>query len=140
MRIQNISFCRSNCITMPLNSCDQSHQLHCHHNAETVSAPAPTFHSISSNSCSIKVAMDTLQTREHTFQAKAAAEFSKLRSLQAELEAETGQACFLGLSAADTLRQCVRLGNHRAAAKIRQELKITDKRFWWIKVRALLSG
>lgn len=80
--------------------------------------------------------MDTLQTREHTFQAKAAAEFSKLRSLQAELEAETGQACFLGLSAADTLRQCVRLGNHRAAAKIRQELKITDKRFWWIKVRA----
>lgn len=74
------------------------------------------------------------QTREHSFQARAAAEFVKLRHLQAELERETGQACFLGLSVADTLRQCVLLGNQRAATKVRQEFGVTDKRFWWIKV------
>ena len=44
------------------------------------------------------------QTKEHAFQAKATAEYAKLRSVQAELEVDTGNACFLGLSIADTLR------------------------------------
>ena len=77
-----------------------------------------------------------VQTKEHSFQGKSAAEWAKLRRLQTDLEAETGNACFLGLSLADTLRQCIALGNHRAAGRVRAEFKISDRRFWWIKVRA----
>ena len=55
--------------------------------------------------------------------------------LQAELEAETGQAAFLGLSVAGTLRQALLLGNTRAAARVRHDFRVSDKRFWWINVR-----
>ena len=75
-----------------------------------------------------------LQTKEHGFQGKSTAEWARLRRLQTDLEAETGNACFLGLSLADTLRQCISLGNHRAAGRVRAEFNISDRRFWWIKV------
>lgn len=76
-----------------------------------------------------------MQTKEHSFQAKAAAEFAKLRRFQAELEEETGNACFVGLSVVATAQQCLRLGNHRAAARVQSEFKISDRRFWWLKAR-----
>ena len=75
-----------------------------------------------------------VQTKEHSFHGKSTAEWARLRRLQTELEAETGNACFLGLSMADTLRQCISLGNHRAAGRVRTEFRISDRRFWWIKV------
>ncbi|KAK9823042.1 hypothetical protein WJX81_002597 [Elliptochloris bilobata] len=77
------------------------------------------------------------QTREHNFQARSAGEWAQLRRLQADLEAETAHACFLGLSLAATLRQCIRLGNARAAARVRTEFRVSDKRFWPLKVRTL---
>lgn len=43
-----------------------------------------------------------VQTKEHAFQSKASAEFAKLRTVQAELEQEAGQACFLGCSVTQT--------------------------------------
>ena len=43
-----------------------------------------------------------MQTKEHAFQSKASAEFAKLRTVQAELEQEAGQACFLGCSVTQT--------------------------------------
>jgi hypothetical protein len=46
-----------------------------------------------------------LQSKEHVFQAKATAEFARLRRCQAELEVETGQLAFVGLSVVDSLRQ-----------------------------------
>ncbi len=75
------------------------------------------------------------QTREHGFQARAAGEWARLRRLQADLEAETGHACFLGLSLAATLRQCIRLGNGRAAARVRADFRVPDRRFWHLKAR-----
>lgn len=50
-----------------------------------------------------------MQTKEHIFQSKACAEFAKLRTVQAELEQEAGQACFLGCSVIETgwLHACV---------------------------------
>jgi hypothetical protein len=74
------------------------------------------------------------QTKEHGFQARGCGEWARLRRAQAELEEETGNAAFLGASLADTLRQCVRLGNHRAAARLRADFKVSDRRFWWLKV------
>ena len=81
-----------------------------------------------------------MQTKEHSFQGKSTAEWARLRRLQTDLEAETGNACFLGLSLADTLRQCISLGNHRAAGRVRTEFKISDRRFWWIKVQNYLHN
>lgn len=43
-----------------------------------------------------------MQSKDHVFQSRACAEAIKLRKLQAELEQETGQACFVGLSLAQT--------------------------------------
>ncbi|KAK9815234.1 hypothetical protein WJX72_000416 [[Myrmecia] bisecta] len=80
------------------------------------------------------------QTKDHTFQSKAAAEFARLRRCQGELEAETGHACFVGLSLAATLRQCLRLGNQRAAARVRNEFRVSDKRFCWIKMRTMATS
>ena len=77
-----------------------------------------------------------MQTKEHGFQSRSAAEWARLRRVQSELEAETGNAALLGLSLAETLRQCVRLGNHRAAARLRADFKVSDRRFWWLKVRS----
>ncbi|KAK9907253.1 hypothetical protein WJX75_000093 [Coccomyxa subellipsoidea] len=80
------------------------------------------------------------QTKEHGFQSRSAAEWARLRRVQAELEAETGNAALLGLSLADTLRQCVRLGNHRAAARLRADFKVSDRRFWWLKLKTLAAA
>ena len=43
-----------------------------------------------------------MQTKDHAFQSKACAEFAKLRTVQAELEQEAGQPCFLGCSVTQT--------------------------------------
>lgn len=77
------------------------------------------------------------QSKEHVFQARATAEFARLRRVQAELEVETGQLAFVGLSVVGTLQQAVRLGNDRAAARVRSEFRVSDRRFWGIKVGAL---
>ncbi len=45
------------------------------------------------------------QSKERAFQAKATAEFARLRRLQAELEVDTGQLAFVGLSVIGTIRQ-----------------------------------
>ena len=75
-----------------------------------------------------------LQTKEHGFQSKAALEQAKLAKFQAHLEEETGNACFVGLTLIATAQQCIRLGNLRAAARVQSEFRISDKRFWWLKV------
>ena len=62
-----------------------------------------------------EAALCNCRARMGRFHAKAAQEMAALRRLQSELEAETGNACFLGLSAAGTVQQCLRLGNARAA-------------------------
>ncbi len=54
-----------------------------------------------------KVCIVCLQTKEHAFQSKSSAEFAKLRTVQAELEQEAGQACFLGCSVTQTGLPCL---------------------------------
>uniref|UniRef100_A0A0D6R9L4 Protein VACUOLELESS1 n=1 Tax=Araucaria cunninghamii TaxID=56994 RepID=A0A0D6R9L4_ARACU len=77
------------------------------------------------------------ETKEHAFESKAAEEHAKLLRLQHELEASTKQAIFVDSSVSDTIRTCIVLGNHRAAEKIKNEFKVSDKRWYWLKVFAL---
>lgn len=67
-------------------------------------------------------------------EAKAMAEFARLRKFQAGLEDETGNFCFVGLSVVGTAQQCLKLGNLRAANQVQSEFRIPDRRFAWLKV------
>jgi len=80
-----------------------------------------------------------MQTKEHGFEAKAASEFARLRKFQADLEEETGNACFVGLSVVGTAQQCVRLGNARAANRVQSEFRLSERRFWWLKVELIFN-
>jgi hypothetical protein len=79
------------------------------------------------------------QTKEHTFESKAAEEHAKLLKIQHELEASTKQAIFVDSSINDTIRTCIVLGNNRAAIKVKTEFKVSDKRWYWLKAFALAT-
>ncbi|KAA8526197.1 hypothetical protein F0562_008064 [Nyssa sinensis] len=79
------------------------------------------------------------ETKEHTFESKAAEEHAKLLRIQHELEVSTKQAIFVDSSISDTIRTCIVLGNHRAAVKVKTEFKVSEKRWYWLKVFALAT-
>ncbi|XWS47463.1 hypothetical protein CRYUN_Cryun14cG0154200 [Craigia yunnanensis] len=79
------------------------------------------------------------ETKEHTFESKAAEEHGKLLKIQHELEVSTKQAIFVDSSISDTIRTCIVLGNHRAAMKVKTEFKVSEKRWYWLKVFALTT-
>ncbi|KAH6780752.1 vacuoleless1 [Perilla frutescens var. hirtella] len=79
------------------------------------------------------------ETKEHMFESKAAEEHAKLLRIQHELEVTTKQAIFVDSSISDTIRTCIVLGNHRAANKVKAEFKVSDKRWYWLKVFALAT-
>ncbi|XP_058101113.1 protein VACUOLELESS1 [Magnolia sinica] len=79
------------------------------------------------------------ETKEHAFESKAAEEHAKLLRLQHELEVSTKQSIFVDSSISDTIRTCIVLGNHRAAMKVRAEFKVSEKRWYWLKVFALAT-
>ncbi|KAK2984932.1 hypothetical protein RJ640_017740 [Escallonia rubra] len=79
------------------------------------------------------------ETKEHVFESKAAEEHAKLLRMQHELEVSTKQAIFVDSSISDTIRTCIVLGNHRAAVKVKTEFKVTEKRWYWLKVFALAT-
>lgn len=79
------------------------------------------------------------ETKEHTFEAKAAEEHAKLLRLQHELEVSTKQAIFVDSSISDTIRTCIVLGNHRAAVRVKTEFKVSEKRWYWLKAFALAT-
>ncbi|KAG6682635.1 hypothetical protein I3842_13G153200 [Carya illinoinensis] len=79
------------------------------------------------------------ETKEHTFESKAAEEHAKLLRIQHELEVTTKQAIFVDSSISDTIRTCIVLGNHRAAMKVKTEFKVSEKRWYWLKIFALAT-
>ncbi|XP_019464204.1 PREDICTED: protein VACUOLELESS1 [Lupinus angustifolius] len=79
------------------------------------------------------------ETKEHTFESKAAEEHAKLLRIQHELEVTTKQAIFVDSSISDTIRTCIVLGNHRAAMRVKTEFKVSEKRWYWLKVFALAT-
>ena len=76
------------------------------------------------------------QGKDGAFLSKAAQEMSSLRKLQSDLEAETGNACFLGLSVASTIQQCLRLDNAKAALHVKSSFRVSERHFALLKVRS----
>ncbi|CAN0909928.1 Protein VACUOLELESS1 [Linum grandiflorum] len=79
------------------------------------------------------------ETKEHTFESKAAEEHAKLIRIQHELEVATKQAIFVDSSISDTIRTCIVLGNDKFASKVKTEFKVSEKRWYWLKVFALAT-
>lgn len=79
------------------------------------------------------------ETKEHVFESKAAEEHAKLLRMQHDLEVSTKQPIFVDSSISDTIRTCIVLGNHRAAVKVKTEFKVSEKRWYWLKVFALAT-
>lgn len=62
----------------------------------------------------------------------------KLLHLQQQLEKDIHQS-FVGLSVSETIYKCMTEGQASRASKVKSEFKVPDKRYWWIKLRALVE-
>lgn len=56
------------------------------------------------------------------------------------MERDTGQALFVGLSLADTITSCLKLGHHKQAASLRKQFAVPEARWYWLKVTALAAA
>ncbi|GEM07386.1 vacuolar assembling/sorting protein VPS16 [Rhodotorula toruloides] len=65
----------------------------------------------------------------------------RLLVMQQQLEQDTAASnkTFVGLSVNETIRQCILAGMDKKAEKVRGEFKVPDKRFWYLKLRSLIS-
>lgn len=70
--------------------------------------------------------------------AKITEDQLRLLLAQRELELSTGEALF-GLSLAATISKLLSLGDlySKAASKLRSDFKVSDKKFWWLRLKAI---
>jgi len=78
------------------------------------------------------------ETKDYQFNAKVTEDQMKLLLLQKDLESTYNQK-FLELPLGDTLSKLMAMGESKRAIKIRTEFKVPDKRFWWLRLKALVE-
>uniref|UniRef100_A0A8C6SSQ0 Vacuolar protein sorting-associated protein 16 homolog n=1 Tax=Neogobius melanostomus TaxID=47308 RepID=A0A8C6SSQ0_9GOBI len=81
-------------------------------------------------------AVDEFNKAKNDFNAKATEEEMKLLKFQRKLDEEKG-AGLQGLSLQDTMEALLNLGLHKHAEQLCRDFRVPDKRFWWLKLRAL---
>nr|GAT52932.1 vacuolar protein sorting vps16 [Mycena chlorophos] len=87
-----------------------------------------------------KVAFFGLSINE-TIRACMMDESARLLTFQQQLEKESdGKVAFFGLSINETIRACVTNGLSKRADKIKSDFKVADKRFWYVKLQALVDN
>jgi hypothetical protein len=80
------------------------------------------------------------EDKDRGLEAKFTEEYIKLLGFQSALEKEDGgRTTFVGLSVNETIRQCLIKNMAKKAEKVRADWKVPDKRFWSIKMSALIS-
>ncbi|CAG8580065.1 14623_t:CDS:10 [Gigaspora margarita] len=88
----------------------------------------------------LKIALKWYQDdKEHSFEAKAIDENIKLLQMQAQFEKEMTNQRLVGLSLSETVHKCIVERQHNKANKLKSDFKIPDKRFWWMKLKALVE-
>jgi len=64
----------------------------------------------------------------------------RLLAFQQVLEQESGsRKSFVGLSMNETIRACITAGLSKKADKVKNDWKVPDKRFWYVKMKALVE-
>ncbi|KAF9805445.1 hypothetical protein IEO21_09049 [Rhodonia placenta] len=80
------------------------------------------------------------EDKERGFEARTMDEYSRLLNTQQQLEKEAdGKISFFGLSVNETIRICLINGMSKRADKIKSDFKVPDKRFWYVKLKALTA-
>jgi vacuolar protein sorting-associated protein 16 len=88
----------------------------------------------------LKIATKLLSdSKDSLLEVRSLEESAKLLRLQEGLEKDIAGEKFLDLSVNDTLFKLLRLGYNSRAKKVVADFKIPDKRFWWIRLRALVQ-
>ncbi|KAF9530298.1 vacuolar assembling/sorting protein VPS16 [Crepidotus variabilis] len=81
------------------------------------------------------------EDKDRSFEAKVVDEQAKLLAIQQQLENEAdGKIKFFGLSVNETMRACILNGFSKRADKIKHDFKVSDKRFWYTKMYALVEA
>lgn len=77
-------------------------------------------------------------SKEYSTQVKAISEVQVLLKMQETFENELNES-FSGLSVNETIYKLIRLGNIKRSQRVQAEFKVSDKVYWWIRLRALVS-
>lgn len=90
----------------------------------------------------LELTMDDLQLdRNSQFTAKATEEQIKLLAIQRELELNVdGRFQYIDMSLSDTIHCLIANSEEKKAKKLQSEFKVSDKRFSWLKLRALVQS
>ncbi|CAN6657105.1 vacuolar protein sorting-associated protein 16 [Trichomonascus vanleenenianus] len=78
------------------------------------------------------------EVKSHSFEAKAVDEHMRLLRLQDRLEKDYEHP-FVGLTLSATIEALLRMAQVPRATKVKEEFKVPDKRFWWLRLKALVS-
>ncbi|KAM0749316.1 vacuolar protein sorting-associated protein 16 [Meredithblackwellia eburnea MCA 4105] len=79
------------------------------------------------------------EDKDCSFEAKMVDDQLKLLTFQQTLEQESPGKSFTGLSINETIRACIIGGLSKKADKVRSDFKVPDKRFWYVKMKALVE-
>ncbi|KAF8186996.1 Vps16, C-terminal region-domain-containing protein [Mycena galopus ATCC 62051] len=80
------------------------------------------------------------EDKDRGFESKMMDESARLLTLQQQLEKDTdGKTVYFGLSVNETIRTLVVNGLSKRADKVKSDFKVPDKRFWYVKMAALIS-
>ncbi|KAF8533406.1 Vps16, N-terminal region-domain-containing protein [Trichophaea hybrida] len=87
----------------------------------------------------LKVAQKLLSdSKDHVLEAKALEESAKLLHMQETFEREL-QERFMGISVNETIFRLIRTGYSSRAVKVKNEFRVPEKRYWWLRLRALVA-
>lgn len=84
----------------------------------------------------LQSAMDEFYKAKNEFAAKATEEEMRLLRFQRKLEEEKSEP-LVGFSLHDTITALLSVGLHKHAEQLYKDFRVPDKRFWWLKLKAL---
>uniref|UniRef100_A0A3Q3NK47 Vacuolar protein sorting-associated protein 16 homolog n=1 Tax=Mastacembelus armatus TaxID=205130 RepID=A0A3Q3NK47_9TELE len=84
----------------------------------------------------LQSAVDEYNKAKNEFAAKATEDEMRLLRFQRKLDDEKG-AGLLGLSLQATMEALLSLGLHKQAEQLYRDFRVPDKRYWWLKLKAL---
>lgn len=78
------------------------------------------------------------ELKQTHFESQVVSEFVTLLNIQEQLESEY-EMDFANLSVSDTISALLNISQTNRAQKVASKLHISDKQFWWLRIRSLVS-
>uniref|UniRef100_A0A673FSU8 Vacuolar protein sorting-associated protein 16 homolog n=1 Tax=Sinocyclocheilus rhinocerous TaxID=307959 RepID=A0A673FSU8_9TELE len=84
----------------------------------------------------LQSAVDEYYKAKNEFSAKTTEDEMRLLRFQRKLEEEKGEQ-LVGFSLHDTMTTLLSVGLHKHAEQLYKDFRVPDKRFWWLRLKAL---